>query len=81
MLLFLFVISFAFVFVENGNSTPVNEIINNYSLECMVRQFNFTPTITDANGKKCRGLISTKSCFGSCESYEVRTLAKTVLNE
>lgn len=38
---------------------------------CVVRDFNFTATVTDRNGKKCRGQVHTKACFGSCESYEV----------
>jgi len=52
----------------DSRSTAVN--VYSFPLECMVRQFNFTPTVTDVNGKKCRGSISTKACFGSCESYE-----------
>jgi len=55
---------------SDGEDTDVR---SNYPLRCLVRQFNFTATVTDANGKRCRGQVSTKACFGSCDSYEVGT--------
>lgn len=54
-----------------GDDDPA-DAHSNYPLRCLVRQFNFTATVTDANGKRCRGQVSTKACFGSCDSYEVR---------
>lgn len=42
-----------------------------YPLECSIRQLNFTATVTDSKGRKCRNTISTKACFGSCDTFEV----------
>lgn len=49
------------IFVDSFN-TPIS---------CYVKEFNFTATVTDRNGKQCRGKVTTKACFGSCESSEV----------
>lgn len=69
MLFILILISFAPLLNVDGR--PSSEDNFNYPLACLVRQFTTNLTMTDENGKKCRGIITTKICSGSCESYEV----------
>lgn len=57
---------------------PVEKIVS-FPLGCTVRQWNFTAKVSDENGKKCRARISTKACYGSCESFEVRGDSKKIL--
>jgi len=58
-------------FSRESHQMSVNSF--NTPTSCLVKEFNFTATVTDRNGKKCRGKVTTKACFGSCESSEMGT--------
>lgn len=45
-------------------------------LRCLPRDYNFTVSHKDARNRRCWGNIITRSCYGYCETYEVRDFDK-----
>lgn len=63
-----------FVWVAVAKKFAVNP---ESTIECHRREFTFRAMQTDENGKQCWDLVTAMSCWGRCDSGEVRLIFST----
>lgn len=49
----------------------LNSLMNEFPLDCLLRDYKFNVSLTDNKGRKCWGEVTTKVCYGYCLTMEV----------
>ncbi len=67
-------ISLSLQLTASLHTNDFNSLMNEFPLDCLLRDFTFNVTLADDKDRKCSGLITVKTCYGYCETMEVSKL-------